>query len=56
MDSIAAHNMIMYLSINKVLHLVLGSEHKDLKLIVTIEERNSMLVIIQCFSFFKMLL
>lgn len=39
MDSIAAHNMIMYLSNNKVLHLVLGSEHKDLKLIVTIEER-----------------
>ena len=41
MDSIAAHNMIMYLSINKVLsNLVLLSEHDDLELIVTVEESN----------------
>lgn len=40
MDSIAAHNMIMYLSINKVLrNLVLLSEHEDLELIVTVEEK-----------------
>jgi len=41
MDSIAAHNMIMYLSINKVLHLVLRSEHEDLELIVTRKDTST---------------
>jgi len=41
MDSIAAHNMIMYLSINEVLHLVLRSEHEDLELIVTRKDTST---------------
>ena len=41
MDSIVAHNMIMYPSINKVLNnLVLCAEHEKLELIVTVEGKK----------------